>query len=321
MVFGVSVQEAIFKWYQLYGRHDLPWRKTSDAYEIYISEIMLQQTQVKTVLERFYGPFLERFPTLKSIQEAPLDDVLKMWEGLGYYTRAKNIHHTALTCKGILPQNAEALEALKGIGKSTAHAICAFAHHQALPILDANIKRVLCRFCALEVKDEKILWQKAWELLNRHHPYEHNQALMDLGALVCTSKNPDCQHCPLHVECMGKEDYERYPLKVALKKSPLKKRYALVILRNQSLGLIQRKERLLHGLWGFIQSDCFPEDGRIIGAVQHTYSHFKLHLNVLITQEEHPVEGWFSAHNIHSIALSSVDLKILTLLKEHSLFE
>jgi len=106
---------------------------------------MLQQTQVKTVLERFYFPFLKRFPTLQSVADAPLDDVLKLWEGLGYYTRAKNLHHTAITCKGVLPTSPEELGGLKGIGKSTAHAICVFAYHQALPILDANVKRVLCR--------------------------------------------------------------------------------------------------------------------------------------------------------------------------------
>ena len=193
----MSIQKAIFEWYHINGRHDLPWRQTEDAYKIYLSEIMLQQTQVKTVLERFYFPFLKRFPTLESVAKAPLDDVLKAWEGLGYYTRAKNLHHTAMTCEKALPSSPEELGGLKGIGKSTAHAICAFAYKQALPILDANVKRVLCRFYGLECKDEKVLWQKAWELLDTKHPYEYNQAMMDIGSMVCTPKEPQCDRCPL----------------------------------------------------------------------------------------------------------------------------
>ena len=109
--------DALLAWFDVHGRHDLPWQAADDPYRVWVSEIMLQQTQVKTVLERFYFPFLERFPTLKSVAEAPLDDVLKMWEGLGYYTRAKNLHHTAITCKGVLPKNPEELGGLKGIGK------------------------------------------------------------------------------------------------------------------------------------------------------------------------------------------------------------
>ena len=248
MVLGLNVKEAIYTWYQKNGRHDLPWRQTNDAYKIYLSEIMLQQTQVKTVLERFYFPFLERFPTLQSVTVAPEDDVLKMWEGLGYYTRARNLRHTAITCNGVLPQRPEELGGLKGIGKSTAHAICAFAYHQALPILDANVKRVLCRYFALSVKDEKILWEKAWQLLNTKHPYEHNQAMMDMGSSLCTPKNPHCDECPIRLSCKGKKTPENYPLSIKKAKVPTKKRFALVIEKEGKLGLIQRKEKLLHGL-------------------------------------------------------------------------
>jgi len=311
-VFGLNVKEAIYAWYQKNGRHDLPWRQTTDAYKIYLSEIMLQQTQVKTVLERFYFPFLERFPTLQSVADAPLDDVLKMWEGLGYYTRARNLHHTALTCNGVLPKRPEELGGLKGIGKSTAHAICVFAYHDALPILDANVKRVLCRYFALHVKDEKVLWKKAWELLHVKHPYEYNQAMMDIGALICTPKNPNCLVCPLEFTCKGKNAPENYPKAVKKAKVPTKKRFALVVFKEGKVGLIQRKERLLHGLWGFIQLDEKPKNARSLGHVTHTYSHFKLELEIIEDETLHVnVDGYFSSEEIEGLALSTVDKKII----------
>ena len=308
------IQDKLFEWYTLFGRHELPWRNTKDAYHIYLSEIMLQQTQVKTVLERFYFPFLEAFPTLKSVADAPLDDVLKRWEGLGYYTRAKNLHHTALTCKGILPQNIVELEALKGIGKSTAYAIGVFAYGQVLPILDANVKRILCRFFGLHVRDEKVLWIKAWEFLNQKHPYEHNQALMDLGALICASRNPLCGECPLHVKCIGKADPHNYPLPQKKNAIPVRQKIALVMYKDGKLGLIQRKERLLHGLWGFVQTLDKPNGYKKLGRVEQVYTHFKLELEVLLCEPIEEVDGWFSLEEIESLAISTVDKKILKLL-------
>ncbi len=315
MVPELSVQDAIFEWYRKNGRHDLPWRQTNDAYKIYLSEIMLQQTQVKTVLERFYFPFLERFPTLQSVAVAPLDDVLKAWEGLGYYTRAKNLHHTAQTTQGMLPNSPEELGGLKGIGKSTAHAICAFAYRQALPILDANVKRVLCRYFALKEKDEKVLWKKAWELLDIQHPYEYNQAMMDIGAFVCTPKNFTCNVCPLMLKCKGKESPESYPKSMKKAKVPTKNRFAIVVKNDKKFGLIQRKEALLHGLWGFMQVDEKPE-GLFLGVARHVYSHFKLELQIIQIQNA-PIDfdGWFTWNDIHDLALSSVDKKILDVVK------
>lgn len=309
---GLNVKEAIYAWYQKNGRHDLPWRQTNDAYTIYLSEIMLQQTQVKTVLERFYFPFLKRFPTLKSVADAPLDDVLKMWEGLGYYTRARNLHHTAITCNGSLPKKPEELGGLKGIGKSTAHAICVFAYHDVLPILDANVKRVLCRYFALSKKDEKVLWEKAWQLLHVKQPYEHNQAMMDIGSMICTPKNPLCAECPLFFTCKGKQMPERYPLALKKAKIPTKKRFALIIEKEEKFGLIQRKERLLHGLWGFIQVDDYPQNAQLLGKVTHTYSHFKLDIEIIKFDDLHvKVDGWFGLDEMQTIALSGVDKKII----------
>ena len=308
----LDTKNAIFAWYQLQGRHHLPWRQTKDAYAIYLSEIMLQQTQVKTVLERFYFPFLKRFPSLKSVAQAPLDDVLKAWEGLGYYTRARNLHHTAIVCNGILPRSPEELGGLRGIGKSTAHAICAFAYDQALPILDANVKRILCRHFGLALKDEKILWEKAWKLLHTQHPYEHNQAMMDIGALICTPKEPKCKECPLVATCRGKNSPQSYPKALKKAKVPMKKRYALVCEYEGKYGLFQRKEKLLHGLWGFIQTDKKPENAQSMAKVTHAYSHFKLELEVFyVLDQDASVEAYFTPKEIEMLALSTVDKKIL----------
>lgn len=307
------IQDKLFEWYALFGRHDLPWRNTKNAYHIYLSEIMLQQTQVKTVLERFYFPFLEAFPTLEDVANAHLDDVLKKWEGLGYYTRARNLHHTAFTCKGVLPQSVEELIALKGIGKSTAHAIAVFAYHQTLPILDANVKRILCRFFALSSPSVPLLWEKAWELLHVKHPYEHNQAMMDLGSMICTAKNPLCAKCPLHVKCLGKDFPENYPLPKKKISVPVRKRMALVMRKEGKLGLIQRKERLLHGLWGFVQTENIPMHYTKLGTVHHVYSHFKLELDVLLCEPIEVVDNWFWVDDIKNLALSTVDKKILSL--------
>lgn len=308
-----EAHKSLLKWYKENGRHSLPWRLTNNPFKVYLSEVMLQQTQVKTVLERFYFPFLRAFPTLKSVADAPLGDVLKKWEGLGYYTRAKNLHHTALTCKGILPQNIVELEALKGIGKSTAHAIGVFAYGQVLPILDANVKRVLCRFFGLSTKDEKVLWIKAWEFLNQKNPYEHNQALMDLGSLICTSRNPLCDECPLHVKCIGKTDPRNYPLSQKKRPVPLRQKIALVMYKDGKLGLIQRKERLLHGLWGFVQTLDKPDCSKKLGKVEQVYTHFKLDLEVLLCEPIEEVDGWFSVEEIDKLAISTVDKKILKL--------
>ena len=197
-------QQSLLHWYRKNGRHDLPWRTTNQPYHIYLSEIMLQQTQVKTVLERFYFPFLQRFPTLRDIACADVDDVLKMWEGLGYYTRARNLHTAAQKCDGELPKNAYELLLLPGIGRSTAHAIAAFAYKEALPILDANVKRILHRYFALRERNEKNLWEHSYTLLDSKHPFEYNQAMMDVGATICLPKKPLCELCPFESTCQGK---------------------------------------------------------------------------------------------------------------------
>lgn len=307
---------SLLDWYHSHGRKNLPWRQDASPYHIYISEIMLQQTQVKTVLDRYYFPFLETFPTLQDIANAPIEKVLKAWEGLGYYTRARNLHKAALTCSGKLPSTPEELLALSGIGQNTAHAILAFGHHQPYPLLEANIKRIIARLYALENPSEKELWQRAWDLLDTQYSFDYNQAMMDLGALVCTPKIPDCSHCPYTLTCRGKENPLLYPTPKIKKKVPTKKLYALVLKQEEKFGLIVRKEKLLGGLWGFTQRLEKPKDAQEVGRVTHTYSHFKLELTVLTCKDKTGTDGWFSPEEIKSLALSRVDLKILQLLEK-----
>jgi len=261
--------QKLHEWYQAYGRHDLPWRQTKDAYKIWISEIMLQQTQVKTVLERYYSPFLAKFPTLETLANASIDEVLKAWEGLGYYSRARNLHKSAQTCQKELPKSAKELEKLAGIGQSTAHAIACFAYDEALPILDANVKRILHRYFAIREAKPKELWEYSYKLFDSNNAYDFNQAMMDLGAMVCTSKNPNCIICPFVQKCQGKADPYNYPIKKPKKAKPIKTPYIIVYQKGDKFALFQNDARLLGGLWGFKQSDTKPKHSQKIGEVTH----------------------------------------------------
>jgi A/G-specific adenine glycosylase len=309
-----TIHQKIAAWYAANGRRDLPWRNSDNSYHIYLSEIMLQQTQVKTVLERFYFPFLGRFPTLKSLGDAPLDDVLKMWEGLGYYTRAKNLHRTAQQTQGTLPFSVEELLRLPGIGINTAHAIAAFAFHQPLPVMEANVKRILCRLHCLEKPSSKLLWYYAEELLDRKNPYDYNQAMMDIGSMVCLPKNPLCDSCPLETICEGKEKPERYPIKKR-RIVPTREQDIIIYSYDDRIALKQRRERFLHGLWGFYVAGERPCGAEYLGEVAHQYTHFKLKCRVYHYPENRPEqEHYFSLETIKTLAISKVDEKIIKLL-------
>lgn len=309
-------QASLLRWYELNGRHDLPWRTTDNPYHIYVSEIMLQQTQVKTVLERFYFPFLEAFPTLADVASSDLDDILKMWEGLGYYTRAKNLHHAARQCNGILPDNANDLMRLSGIGRSTAHAIAAFAYRESLPILDANVKRILHRYFALKERNEKILWQYAYTLFDSTHPFEYNQAMMDVGATVCLAKKPLCDVCPFRESCKGKTDPLSYPEAKTKTLKPIRKRSIIVYQRHNRYALMQRKERFLHGLWGFYETTEVP-NAIGLGYIKQHYSHFTLEANVYLSHEDAEEEfEWFTLEEISHLSLSRADHKVVEFIKK-----
>jgi len=315
-----QTHQAIQQWYKTYGRTELPWRTTEDAYHIYLSEVMLQQTQVKTVLERYYFPFLEKFPTLKALSNANLDEVLKMWEGLGYYNRAKNLHKTAQILHGqtegsvpTLPSELDELIALPGIGKNTAHAVATFAYKKPVPIMEANVKRILCRLHKLKLPTDKELWEISYKLVDKVNPFNYNQAMMDIGATLCTPKNPSCNLCPLINICQGKEKPTLYPTKKK-RKVPNREQNIMINLYNDRLSLTQRRGKFLHGLWGFDAIDTPPCAAEYIGEVNHAYTHFKLTCKVYVYYETHKIQtDYFKTKEIQKLAISKVDEKIVKL--------
>jgi len=312
-----EAHRKLFAWYEENGRHDLPWRKSSDAYKIWVSEIMLQQTQVKTVLERFYFPFLEKFPTLKTLADACEDDVLKQWEGLGYYTRARNLHKTAQICRDALPQTVTELVDLPGIGQSTAHAIAAFAYHTPVPIMDANVKRILYRVFALKKASDKELWELAYRLFDEARPFDYNQAMMDIGATLCQAKQCGCDRCPFIGICKAAQDDPLlYPEKKMKKRVPIRHKHIVIHEHKNRYALSRRQTRFLNGLWGFMEHDE-RQKGKTLGEIRHQYSHF--HLHAVVYHSASPVDAdveWYSKEEIERLALSGADHKAFALLQK-----
>lgn len=319
---------ALETWYRAHGRHDLPWRKTNDPYAVYISEVMLQQTQVKTVLERFYDPFMRRFPSLDALANASEQEVLKHWQGLGYYSRARNLYKAAQICAPRLPDNAEGLLALPGIGQNTAHAILAFGFRKPYAVMEANVKRVLCRIFALESPTAATLWEKAALLLNEEAPFDYNQAMMDLGAMICTSKSPACLACPAAKICSGKKNPTAYPAPKISKAVPTRAK-RIVVLQDEAgkLFCTPRNTQFLGGLYGFLEVDSsqknlvfqgkkYPTTLRnSIGVLTQIYSHFRLEASVHRLKIMGIQNGpeWMSPQELHTLPLSKADEKALAL--------
>ncbi len=333
-----AFHRALSRWYKAHGRHELPWRITRDPYAIYVSEIMLQQTQVATVRERYYGPFLERFPTIAALAAAPAREVMKSWEGLGYYRRAAHLHEAAKRSKGKLPALVETLMALPGIGRNTAHAVAAFAYGTPVPVMEANVKRVLCRIFALKTPDERALWEKAELLLNRKHPFDYNQAMMDIGAMVCTKRAPRCDICPAATICKGKISPESYPAAKAKKQVPVRGRIIAVFTDGAGqYFLAPRATRFLGGLYGFVEADAdalsvtfmgriYPLAGaKLLGAVSQSYSHFTLDARVVLLKmkgQMRKAAGMIKANlaEMKRLPLSRADQKVADLLASAEAF-
>ena len=251
-------------WFEKHGRKELPWQEDPTPYRVWISEIMLQQTQVATVIP-YYLHFMESFPDVEALAAAELDDVLHHWSGLGYYARARNLHKTAIILRdghnGDFPQTVDGVEALPGIGRSTAGAILALSRGQRHPILDGNVKRVLARYFVVEGWPGKPrVARKLWDLAEENTPSDnvaaYTQAMMDLGATVCKRTRPDCDDCPLSNGCkahaMGRET--RYPGKKPKKEKPRRSTHMILIRREESIYLERRPPA---GIWGGLYS--FPE--------------------------------------------------------------
>jgi A/G-specific adenine glycosylase len=308
------------RWYRVHGRHDLPWKADRDPYRIWVSEIMLQQTQVVAVIP-YFERFLRRFPDLQALARAPQDAVLEHWSGLGYYARARNLHRAARLVverhDGVLPPDQQSLMNLPGIGRSTAAAILSLAHGLPLPILDGNVKRVLCRLHAVrgfpgEKKIETRLWRLAEQLMPRRRAADYTQAIMDLGAAVCVRGTPRCDACPVSTLCRARElgIVAQLPARRMKKPVPVQRRRWLVLRRAGGDVYLERRPPV--GIWGGLWSfpECpprrdprgfmrerwgFEADGIEAGAsLRHTLTHMHLELQ--------PVEVRLHAAAAHRVA-------------------
>jgi A/G-specific adenine glycosylase len=281
----MSFAEKLIAWQRRHGRHDLPWQGTRDPYRIWLSEVMLQQTQVGAVIP-YYERFLKKFPTVAALAAASEDEVLRLWSGLGYYARGRNLHKAAMEIheKGF-PRTAAEIAELPGVGRSTAGAIAALAFGERSPILDANAKRVLARCFGTEEN----LWRLAERLLPQRDVAVYTQALMDLGATVCT-RNPACNACPVKARCVARRTHRVHELPAprARKVLPLRKTIWFVYRRA---GKVLLERRPSPGIWGGLW--CFPErEHRALRAlakrrlepIEHGFTHFRLRIEPLLCE-------------------------------------
>ncbi len=300
--------QKLLRWYDQQGRKNLPWQQDINAYRVWVSEIMLQQTQVKTVIP-YYQRFMQRFPDVQTLAEADLDSVLKHWSGLGYYARARNLYKAAKQLcdefSGVFPADLEALQSLPGIGRSTAAAILSIAYGQKQAILDGNVKRVLSRVFAIEGWSGKAsVLREMWSVAERLVPEKRNaaytQAIMDLGASCCTRSKPQCERCPFEADCLAfqKGDIEKYPAKKPQKARP--ERFAVMLIMQNHKKEIFMQKRPPTGIWGGLW--CFPQfdnealaeawlsehfmqslqDAKRLPAFVHVFSHFSLSIQPIV---------------------------------------
>ncbi len=355
-----AFHSRLHDWYAKHGRHHLPWRTTPDPYHIWVSEVMLQQTQVATVLARYYHPFLKKFPTIEALANAERETVMKAWEGLGYYRRAGFLHEAAKQLviasaarqsnasasaeaglprrarnDGVsLPATVEGLLALPGIGRNTAHAIASFGFGLPVPVMEANLKRVLSRIFAWEKSTDTQLWDAAHQLFDAEKAFDYNQAMMDVGAQICLPRNPLCMLCPANDICEGKTNSEAYPAAKVKKEKPTRHYKLLLAFRTGPDGtrryhMAVRETALLGGLYGFPQSlpeaQSWEHAGQSVslaaahhlGTVSHAFTHFNLVCEVwamAVDQASLAGNDWYTVPEIRALPIAAIDKKALALL-------
>ena len=303
------------------ARRPLPWRKEPrDPYRVWVSEVMLQQTRAPVVVP-YYRRFLRRFPTLRSLARARLDVVLALWSGLGYYARARNLHRAAQACGGALPHSERELRRLPGFGPYTAAAVASLAFCEDVALVDGNVERVLARVFRLAGDVRKQAWQKAAELLPRGRAGAFNEALMELGATVCTPRAPSCGTCPLRTLCAGRNEPERWPKARPKKPRPPLRWRALALRRDDGAVLLARRPEggLFGGLWDLPRAK--PPGVRIEGplasrgSVEQTLTHREVRVDI----ESAPASGrprgphlrWVLPAGLAALGLSSLARKSL----------
>lgn len=341
---AANFSKTVLAWFAKNGRKDLPWQEDPTPYRVWVSEIMLQQTQVQTVIP-FYQRFMQRFPSVADLANAPTDQVLHLWTGLGYYARARNLHKTAglvvADYQGEFPASIEELENLPGIGRSTAGAIAALSMNIRAPILDGNVKRVLTRYFAVagwpeQSKVKAQLWELADLLTPEKQVANYTQAMMDLGATVCTRSNPTCELCPLKTSCQAKASSEiaLYPGKKPKKTLPTKT-VAMYILQDNS-GNVLLEKRPPTGIWGSLYSlpegqldaneailanQAYPlEEAEELEPIRHTFSHYHLDITPVRISKQPSTPSvaendrwlWYSLDHSHEVGLAAPVKKLLT---------
>ena len=340
---AATFSASILKWFDQYGRKHLPWQQDINAYRVWLSEIMLQQTQVTTVIP-YFERFVARFPNVQALAAAPIDEVLHLWTGLGYYARARNLHKCAQVVVdqygGEFPATVEALADLPGIGRSTAGAIVSIAYQKRAAILDGNVKRVLARYHAVDGWPGQLdVANQLWEIAEHYTPKaranHYTQAMMDMGATLCTRSKPKCEDCPVRDGCIAyaQGNPNDYPGKKPKKALP-EKSVQLLMLRNPA-GDLLLQQRPAQGIWGGLWS--FPElasdldaheyvedqYGNVIAqeewnSYRHTFSHYHLDITpVLIQLAKSPqtigeaATHWYNPHQPDALGLAAPVKKLL----------
>lgn len=325
---------ALLQWYEQHGRKNLPWQEPYDAYRVWLSEIMLQQTQVKTVIP-YFNKFVTQFPTIHHLANASEDEVLQLWAGLGYYSRARNLHKTAKSLvelfNGEFPQDLNQLIQFPGIGVSTAAAILSLAFNQPHAILDGNVKRVLSRYFLISgipnrSETLKQLWEVASQCASKQSPRAYTQAIMDLGATCCTPHNPTCEKCPVNDKCGAflTQRVKEYPEKSRKQKKTIRHQQFLLI--HTVCKKIYLEKRPAHGIWGGLwcvpmieQDECMstyftkignitPLEAKPLLKLKHVFTHFQLYIDAWQILVKKPIltlnnSAWFHPNELHTIGL------------------
>lgn len=340
---NTQFSERVLEWFDTHGRKNLPWQENPTPYRVWISEIMLQQTQVRTVIP-YFEQFVRAFPDIRTLADAAQDDVLHHWSGLGYYARARNLHAAARKIRdefdGEFPQVFEQVESLPGIGRSTAGAILSLSSGQHHAILDGNVKRVLARHAGVAGWPEKSSVLKAlWALAETRTPAtrvdEYNQAMMDLGSMVCTRSKPACEICPVNTDCHAflNSMQQEFPGRKPKRKIPQRETTMLLMTRD---GAVMLEQRPPSGIWGGLWS--FPETNDLAGwlaennipaglaqelpELEHTFSHFRLRIRPVLIREpvDRPLNDratqWYDPAAPQALGLAAPVQKLLALLKD-----
>lgn len=303
-----TVARALIAWHARHGRHDLPWQQERTPYRVWVSEIMLQQTQVATVIP-YYERFMARFPDVRSLADAPLDDVLHLWSGLGYYSRARHMHRAAARMRdqhgAAVPVRFEEVAALPGVGRSTAGAILALSRGERFPILDGNVRRVLSRYFGVEGDvGERATQLRLWDLAERCTPQEdvavYTQAIMDLGATICTRRRPLCTFCPLWEKCTARSGARQHELPAPRRARARRVREVFMLLLLSQDGSVLLERRAESGVWGGLW--CPPQldtwdavlarlaqwpltaqtEPQALAPLTHSFTHFDLVITPLL---------------------------------------